>query len=273
MKKRHERILVAGNGKSGTTALYFRIKKSLPGEVSGFFEPACFEEIEKYAMPDRHIISKILLPVEGGFFERINSFFNKKILIVRDPRDIITSSLLYKGAYELVWKKTPEQISQCINLLKKKEADPSSLPVIKLLQHLHDDHDLKDYADWIAHRVSLTVQLADNPSFFIFKYEDLIAERLNSLENYLEFPLTSDTSIDEEYSRVVRTKKSGSWKDWFLEEDILFFKPLFAECIAKLDYDPDWTPNADRKILPQHSSEYFRKLVNERRTQEGLPLI
>ncbi len=273
MEKRYEKILIVGNGKSGTTALYFRIKKSLQGGVSGFFEPACFEIIEKDAAPGRHTIAKILLPVEGGFFENIKSFFDKKIFIVRDPRDIITSSLLYKGAYELTWNKNTAQISECINLLRKKESDPSSLSLIELLQQLHGNHDLKDYADWIAHRVSFTIHLADDPSFFIFKYEDLIGDRIDSLENYLGFPLTPDTSVDKEYSRVIRTKKSGSWKDWFLEEDISFFKPLFAECIAKLNYDQDWTPNSDRKILPEHSSEYFRKLINERRKQEGLPLI
>ncbi len=273
MEKKYEKILIVGNGKSGTTALYFKIKKSLQGDVSGFFEPPCFEAIQKDAVQDRHAIAKILLPVEGSFFESIKNFFDKKIFIVRDPRDIMISSLLYKGAYELVWNRNAGQISECINLLRRKETDPSSLSLIDLLRHLHDTNDLKGYTDWIAHRVSFTIHLAADPSFFILKYEDLIADRIQPLENYLGFPLTQDTSVDKEYSRVVRTKKSGSWKDWFLEEDISFFKPLFAECLAKLDYDQDWTLNADRKILPEHSSEYFRKLVNERRRQEGMPLI
>ena len=273
MEKRRERILVVGNGKSGTTALYFRIKKSLPGDAAGFFEPVCFEEIEKSAPQLGHTIAKVLLPVEAGFLEQLGAFFNKKILIVRDPRDIIVSSLLYTGAYEVMWKRKPEQILECLDLLRTKETNPFSLPVIALLQRLLDKADLTGYADWISHRVSFTVRLSENPSFFLFKYEDLITDRLSSLEDYLGFPLTSDTDIDKEFSRVVRTKKSASWKDWFLEEDIEFFKPLFAESIRKFDYDQDWSLNAEWKILPAHSSEYFRRLVNERRSLEGLPQV
>lgn len=273
MEKRYERILIVGNGKSGTTALYFRIKKSLPGDVSGLFEPASFEVIEKNTIPDRHIVAKILLSSEAGFIDRLDPFFDKKILIIRDPRDIIISTLLYTGAYEIVWKRTPAQISECLNVLRMKEADPSSVPVIDLMKHLRDDYDPIGIAALIAYHASSTDRLADDPSFFVFKYEDLISGKLGPLESYLGFPLTSDTSIDGEYSRVVRTKTSGSWKDWFLEEDVSFFRPLFAESIRKFGYDQEWTLNANRRILPSHSSEYFKRLVNERRAREGLPQI
>lgn len=270
MGKKYERILVVGNGKSGTTALYFRIKKSLQGNISESFEPGCFDDIEKHAVPDRHMIVKILLPLKADFLERSNNFFNKKILIIRDPRDIIISTLLYTGAYEICWKRTPEQIHECMDILRRKEADPSSISAIELLKHLRDENDYKGVAEFIAHHVSAAVRLAHDPSFFIFKYEDLIADKLSSLEEYLKFSLTSDTSVDRGYSRVVRSKTSGSWKDWFLEEDMVFFRPLFEKYIEEFDYDPDWTSNVERRILPRDSSEYFERIVNERRTLEGL---
>jgi len=273
MEKKYERILVVGNGKSGTTALYFRIKKSLQGNISESFEPGHFDDIEKHAMPDSHMIVKILLPLEAGFLEQLNIYFDKKILIIRDPRDIIISTLLYTGAYEICWKRTPEQIHECIDILRRKEADPSSISAIELLKHLRDENDYIGIAGFIAHHVSAAVRLAHDSSFFIFKYEDLIADKLSSLEEYLNFSLTSDTSVDRGYSRVVRSKTSGSWKDWFLEEDMVFFRPLFESYIEKFDYDPDWTSNVERRILPRDSSEYFERIVNERRTLEGLTRI
>ncbi len=268
-----EKILIVGNGKSGTTALYFRIKKSLPGEVAGFFEPSCFEEIEKGPPQARLTIAKVLLPVEGGFLEQLSAFFDKKILIVRDPRDIIVSSLLYTGAYEVMWKKGAGEIRGCLDLLKAKESDPLSLPVTSLLQRLLDRPDLKGYADWISQRVSFTVRLSEDPSFFLFRYEELISDSLRPLENYLGFPLTTDTEIDKEFSRVVRTKKSASWRDWFLEEDMRFFRPLFQEFLERFGYDTEWTLHECRRIFPRHSSEYFRKVINERRSREGLSQI
>lgn len=79
MEKKYERILVVGNGKSGTTALYFRIKKSLQGNVSESFEPGRFDDIGKHAVQDSHMIVKTLLPLEADFLERINFYFDKKI--------------------------------------------------------------------------------------------------------------------------------------------------------------------------------------------------
>ena len=262
-----------GTGKCGSTLLFFRIKNSFSREHTGIFEPRQFEDIRKQYDPGSVLITKALILDAIPFLGEINNFFNKKILIVRDPRDVYISALLYTGGYHFIWEKSPEEILNFIDLLITKEQQPSSISLLEMFRCIWAPFELDVFSEKISNQLDIAISLAKQRGFFVVKYEDLINNDLNELENYLGFEITKYNEVDEEFSRVVRSKGSGFWKDWYLNEDIVFFRPLLSETIEVFGYHSEWATNSHPAILKEHCSEYVKRIVNERRKQAGLVLI
>jgi hypothetical protein len=86
------KIVVAGLGKTGTTALFCKLKQAMPPDTLCLFEP------RGYRAPSNHV-AHILAKDLFGYDKTINvaSFqsFDKRILMVRDPRDTLVSRVLY----------------------------------------------------------------------------------------------------------------------------------------------------------------------------------
>lgn len=266
------RILLAGLAKSGTTALYFRIKNSMPMDTQGFFEPrefSVFDEIRRTHLP---LIAKVLTPLPDEFKPHLHEFFSHRVLIVRDPRDVVVSSLLYNSAYTYLWRYPLEQIRVSLSLLRRKEQDSASVSLLSLFSTLRDDFTCSEFAAFASRMLAAVAELAEPQfGFFVVTYEDMVAGRLAALERYLGFPLTGKDDIDQEFRRVERTKSSGLWKDWFIAEDVAYFRPLLDTFLRRFGYDADdWSPSPRPNILPVHCSEYVRRVLNERRQGEAL---
>ena len=93
------------------------------------------------------------------------------------------------------------------------------------------------------------------------------------LENYLGIEHSGNMNISREFQRVVRTKTSNTWKDWFLEQGIKFFKPFFSKFIKKYDYPASWKVNKMLLMPPGHCSGYVKRIVEERRQIDRLSLL
>jgi hypothetical protein len=102
-----------------------------------------------------------------------------------------------------------------------------------------------------------------NSDYFVIKYEDFIDGDIKNLENYLGFPVLSENIIEGEYGDIARIKNYGDWKNWFLREDVDFFRPLFKEYMVRYGYPDEWRLGANPKILPEHCSEYVVKITNQ----------
>lgn len=269
------RILVAGLGKSGTTALYFTIKNSMPATVKGVFEPRKFSAIEEISGNHVPLITKVLTPLPADFLPHLNDFFTHRVMIVRDPRDVVVSSLLYNTAYTYLWRYSTEQIKHSLALLRRKETDSTAISLLNLLAMLRDDFTPAAFAAFVSAMLAAVIDLADAPfRFFVLPYETMIAGHLEELEKHLGFPLAGTREVDPEFRRVERTRSSGNWRDWFLPEDVAYFRPLFDTFLRRFGYDADdWTPSDHRTILPSHCSEYALRVMNERRIGENLPPV
>lgn len=267
------RVLIAGSGKSGTTGLFFRIKNSLPAETMSSFEPMGIEPFAGGLAKGVPLIAKVLLPLDERFFNQLKQSFNKKILIVRDPRDVVVSALLYTTAHDFVWKRPPSEIAACIELLREKEADPNGIPALRLFRALWDDFDHDSFSRYAAAVLDSVVAVAEGKDFFVLKYEDFIQGKLSPLGHYLGLQLVPCDDIDEGFQRVIRTKGSGSWKHWFLDEDIEYFRPLLTPFMERFGYPLNWTPQQHRVIKPEHGSGYLLRVLNERRLAHDLEPI
>ena len=73
--------------------------------------------------------------------------------------------------------------------------------------------------------------------------------------------IDNDVEVPSKVERVVRTKSYGHWRDWFTEEDVEIYKPLFKDYIEMMGYDMnDWKLNKNPSLSPDLGSEYMQKI-------------
>lgn len=269
------KILILGLAKSGTTALYFKIKNSLP-LARGLFEPKRYLPLPGDNI--RGVVAKVLF-YNWESEEDLNSFlgFDKKIVILRDPRDILISGLLYFLWHEPFYQME-EEMKEFWQVLKKKEADPDSLSVREILKTLNEIFNKRKQKKTAAKSQlfvffnNLVKEFAARKDVFVIKYEDFVDNKLEDLEQYLGFKLVADPVLPENLKRVERAKYYGDWKNWFKEEDLNWFKEQIGATMAQVGYT-DWKLNDHKIIRKEHCSEYVARIVNEKRQANGLAKI
>jgi hypothetical protein len=277
------RILILGVGKSGTTALFYKIKNSLPSHAVCLFEPRAFGpalrraqgrlSLSRWFSRREPVILAKILPFDERHPVDYDSFssFDKQVMIVRDPRDQLISKLLYGVRDSDLWSRDGE-LEEFLQALAAKEADPRAVPLQRIVTRRVGG----DLADWTArHRRSTILQPLrfhqEHDRLFVYRYESMVDRRFRDLEEYLGLPLVGPAEVDREVSRVVRTKSYGSWRDWFTPPDIDFFRPLLQPFLDRYYPDADWDLSPSPRILPEHASRYVERIVNERRALEGIP--
>ena len=247
------KIVIAGAGKSGTTALYYALKQSLPKDYVYKFEPVQY--VPKRAgegVLAKVIISKVKRPED---FDR----FDKRIYLIRDPRDIVVSDLLYR-LFNLNDPVDREKLDHFLSGVEQKRRDPSSISLLELQSRLFQLFGTIG-VDRHSSFLSTGAFWSGNPNYFVYKYEDLIAERFDQLEQYLGFRINFSGEVDARHRRVERTKEAGGWRDWFTPVDVEFYRPLFQEFLVKYDYELDWTLNPNPRIAAEHSTLYVDKML------------
>src|ERR1051326_5563038 len=243
---------IFGPYKSGTTGLFYKLRNSLPPGVRTLFEP------DEYAAEpgdaDRGVLAKVILHADGGV--RYDTFlgFEKKLYLVRDPRDWLVSATLFltqtvPGVFD-----DDRQLERILKLLRHKEEQPSSVSLLRILRAILDAHPPQPFEatmDWMK------AQFRWLPEFELgltdyrrVRYEDFVDGRLREVESYLGLPLQGADDVAEEHDHVPRSKRYGEWKHWFVEEDVEYFVPIFAPYIDRYGYSPKWTLNEDRVIDP-----------------------
>lgn len=259
------KILIAGSPKTGTTGLLYLIANSIGGDPKLLFEP---KECPSYIDDEKtDIIAKVLIPltVKALSFKH----FDKKITIVRDPRDRIVSALLYSqnNAGYLLHEKRLQIVREC---LQKKESFPSKLTLKEILFSIEKASGNRNIIDEFENKVVLGRLVAlekyakKMPEAFIYKYEDFVSGTYGSLEKYLGFPITGKAEVPNSLKRVERTKSAGDWRNWFTPADVDHYKPMLSPWLAKYGYDPDdWEINSSPVISHEHCSGYFDRLVEE----------
>jgi glycosyltransferase involved in cell wall biosynthesis len=278
------RILVAGPPKTGTTALYYQLLHSISGDVRPIFEPRRYFSSGEDAK--RTVVAKILVTgasrspfgagnqdLRTGVDYASFDAFEKKVLLVRDPRDRFVSSFLY-SLREAPFFEEPAKADEIIRLLKAKESAPGSLSMLELMSaRLRLENSWQSLEEWRENYrrfLEFCMRFPERyPSYHEIRYEDLIARRTGDLEAYLGFALSGNMQVDAAHERVARTKGQGDWKNWFLPQDVGFFRPLFAAYIQRFDYDADWEPAKKPAIPAAHASQYAQRIMRQRSHEEA----
>jgi len=116
--------------------------------------------------------------------------------------------------------------------LRRKEQQPNSISTVDLMNEIKNTNVcLKSCNTFISFYKT-------HSDYFILKYEDLVNNRLDDLDTYLGLRVTHEIDVvPHMVRRVIRTKQSGSWRDWFTEKDIRVLKPLLKEYMDMFNYD------------------------------------
>jgi hypothetical protein len=274
------KIFMLGRGKSGTTALLFKIAAGIPdckafsgghpGIHSGDYKNAVY----------KHTYSERKGKTFDVYLEHISAQqYDRMIWVARDPRDIAVSRLLFR------WHKGTkgrwEQYRAHLKLIKKKERDPKSIPFHVLCRYIGHDHwplttdEVFENESLRYKRMGAFVESLGK-DWFLFKYEDMIQENFTDLSKYLGFSVKNDAEVPESTgkAKVARKKAFGDWRNWFTPEDEAIFKPAYQSYMQTIGYDvDDWAVSSDPVIEPQFSSMYMKRLVSENTTNPLRRLI
>jgi hypothetical protein len=264
------KVLILGLGKSGTTAMVYKVAGGLPncqafsggqpGKHIGDYENAVYKHTYEERKGKSFDLYKEHLQKES---------YDRKIWMARDPRDAAISRMLYRWHKGHKGKK--KQYEAHLELVLKKEKDPASISFAELCRYIGHNDWPRSIENVVAEeqvrydRMHAFVKgLGDN--WFLFKYEDMISGNFELLDEYLGFAVKADgeVPVSTGKAKVVRKKASGDWRQWFTEQDVELFKPAYRAYMELIGYDPnDWALNENPVIEPEYSSVYIQNLTHK----------
>ena len=261
------KIFILGVGKSGTTALVYKVAGGLPncqafsggqpGKYVGDYENAVY----KHTYEER----------KGKSFDLYREHlaeehYDRKIWMARDPRDSAVSRMLYR------WHKghrgNKKLFEAYFELILKKEQDPRSISFCEICRYTGHNEWRRSIEDVLEEERSRYENMSKfvktlGDEWFIFKYEDMVANNFSDLNAYLGFEVdqNGEVPVSTGKAKVVRKKAVGDWRHWFTQEDVDLFKPLYLPYLEIIGYDcDDWSISSKPIIEPQYSSVYIQNL-------------
>lgn len=259
------KVVVAGLGKTGTTALFHKILPAMPPGTRQLFEPPRY-----VPQGEAHTLAKILVGTMPEADVATFAGFDKKVLILRDVRDQMVSRLLYTVYNRPTIWRNPAQASALVELFRRKERDPHAVSVLDIVTFYVNAGDKRFHADFVD--IARGVEFfKTHQDYFHITYDDMIADRLGPLGHHLGFTISPGAMSDSvALKRVARSRGSGDWRSWFTESDVAHFRPLVGEAVRAYGFGDDWSLVPKPVIDPATSSAYVEKLIEQARL-ESLP--
>lgn len=272
------KILILGLPKSGTTALFFKLKPILPATGWCLFEPRRFEPP---SWPELDVLAKILIGDPDDFDYPSFDAFQKRILIVRDPRDHLVSRLLYRACADPDFRRDDTKVKAFAEAIREKETTPRSVSILDLIDRynwLRDEGRVLPTTgiprSWAIGCYPRALAFHHNDErLYLYTYEEFVTGNYRGIEQYLGCALPQgDALVPEQYDHVRRTKRSGDWRHWFTEEDVNFFRPHLLPYMRAYGYADEWKLAEQPHIAPEHASGFVLRSVGHRRRElETLP--
>jgi len=265
------RVFILGTGKSGTTALVYKLAGGLPncqafsggrpGKYLGDYENAVY----------KHTYEESKGKSFDLYLDHLKEVhYDRKIWMARDPRDVAVSRMLYR------WQKgnkgQKDQYPAHLNLVLKKENDPASVSFSEIYRYarfnnwpLSLDEVFEEERFRYQRMHDFVKQLADD--WFFFTYENMVAKTFAELNEYLVgFNVQADANVPQSTgkAKVIRKKSTGDWRHWFTQEDINLLMPAYTGYMSLIGYDcDDWNLAEKPVIEAEYSSVYMQNLARK----------
>jgi hypothetical protein len=258
-----ENVIVVGMPKSGTSMLAFRIKDSL--ETDNFsFEPFGRQALrhvdfhKEVCKGEKAVTKALFYSNHSNHLDLCGSFYGKRILLLRDPRDVLISSFFYS------WNKHDQppvdKLEEMMGLLRKKESHPGQVAFEELLAYRPDvQTEIVESAVALAELIEHLKQ-----SWYVVHCEKLLFEESHDLIEYLGFPLSPVPQDQNQLKRLQRSKKGNAWRRWLTDQDVRDWKPVFSEILHCFGYDgDDWNISHPDMLDPAEGSEFVEALQRQ----------
>jgi hypothetical protein len=264
-------VLVVGPSKTGTTGLYNSIRDGYGRAghaLRTVFEPkdaALLDNLFRltYGVPvlvkaTQQSLDTVTLEPEA---------FERRVMTVRDPRDIVVSALLFRPLIAKVLARLDDAaLETFVAALERKEADPASVSVTELFELQAQLGIGGPPASIMKGVLPRQRELIARHGFLVVKYEQFVRDELAELSDYLGVEVRNVSAEDSTlFGHIARSRSSGDFLRWFRADDLAYFNGLFGEHIEALGYQLDVPLDSDPKIDPQTSSEYVRSRFAQRR--------
>jgi hypothetical protein len=264
------RIFILGTGKSGTTALVYKVAGGLPNcmAFSGGMPGKYLGDYENAVYKHTYEESK------GKSFELYldhlkEEHYEHKIWMARDPRDVAVSRMLYR--WQRGNKGRKEQYQAHLDLVLKKENDPCSVGFCEIYRYAGINHWPLSVEEVFEEEHVRYLRMHDfvkclGNDWLFFTYEDMVANNFTKLNDYLGFSVQADAEVPQTTAKakVVRKKSTGDWRHWFNQEDIRLLKPAYTAYMKLIGYDcDDWNLSESPVIEPKYSSVYMKNLARK----------
>jgi len=261
------KILILGTGKTGTTAMVYKVAGGLPNchAFSGGYPGKHIGDYENAVY--KHTYEERKGKSFDVFQEHLSKeHYDRKIWMARDPRDAAVSRMLYRWHRGFSGRK--KQYEAHLDLVLKKEKAPHSTPFFEICRYTgHNgwprtaDQVFEEEQHRYGQMLKFVKILEDD--WFFLTFENMVENKLDDLNAYLGFEVQSDAEVPSSSgkAKVIRKKASGDWRHWFTEEDITLFKPAFTPYMEFIGYDcEDWNLDPQPIIEPEYSSVYMQSL-------------
>lgn len=257
------RVVIFAPYKTGSTALFHAVRESWPGrEPDLYFEPESLPELSGCASGGA--LAKVILGAHGRTpWETVQqvSGVTHPVVLVRDPRDWVISGMLFVIRERPEIYRDADRMNHFLRLLHEKETSPDQVPMIPILRYVTGF----DHLEWIGELLSGYLDAESRMSGHqVFPYEFLVRQEFDSLNRFLGFSVSSPENLPAAHAHVPRSRTFGDWRNWFLEEDLDVLLPLLYPYLTHYGYDPDESPAEKPAILPEHSSEYVKRILKDR---------
>ncbi|MGD8990764.1 MAG: hypothetical protein PVI00_04835 [Desulfobacterales bacterium] len=261
------RVFILGTGKSGTTALVYKVAGGLPdckafsGGKPGKYLGDYANAVYKHTVEERKGKSFTL------YREHLKSeHYDRKIWMARDPRDAAVSRMLYRWHRGILGHR--KQYQAHLDLVLKKERDPKSVSFHEICRYTGHNGWPRSAEDVVEEEKKRYEPMAEfikglGNDWFLFKYEDMVNQAFDALNDYLGFEVQKEAEVPTGTGKekVVRKKACGDWRHWFVEADVALFKPVLVPYMQVVGYDcDDWKLSNEPAIEPRFSSEYMQRL-------------
>ena len=268
------KILILGTGKSGTTALLYKIAQGLPNcQVFSGGQPG------KYAGDHENVVYKHTYEERKGksfhlFTEHFQKeHYDRKIWMARDPRDAAVSRMLYRW-HKLYWwhrgyTEKKKQYLAHLDLVMKKEQNPRSIPFHLICRYAGHQNTWPISTEEVVEEERIRYgNMCDfvrslGEDWYHFTYENMVSKNFDGLNEYVGFQIAVDAEIPTSTgkAKVVRKKATGDWRHWFTEEDVELFKQVYLPYMEIVGYDcDDWALSKNPVIEAEYSSVYMQSL-------------
>ena len=256
------KYLVLGQGKSGTTAMARALELGAEPPVQVFFEPRNLASVIRKASSSSVIAKMLIEHWEVGDRAHLD-WFDRCVFIVRDPRDVVISRLLYR-VYDMQFIHDHQKLEKFLAALRAKERSPSEHTVQSLFGLLAELEGSRNELTHLihVHRKAVNAWRTVMDTAHLLRYEDFVDNRTEALSAYIGFDVDAQIDVAPKWRRVTRTKSHGSWKHWFTPPDDNLARTAFTDYLETFQYD-DWNKPPVQIIDPEHSSKYVERIVEE----------